>query len=230
MSFRVALDKITETFRETSTTAAARFSGRLYRGCNLLLDSNSGISRSASDQAALAMATGCRSPATTTRDGSCGGRSDDRDLLRERFDGRRSTRGLRPAGASGCPKTYRSWAMTTRSWHAITHPPLSSLVLLTDEIGRRAAELLIDLALHGKRGQPMVVKFNGPVVGRSTIGQPSARAASRPRLRRRLAARAGNKIHILYRCEQSMFAPQQTARPRSEARNRASVSPWRSPR
>ena len=50
-----------------------------------------------------------------------------------------------------------------------THPPLSTLVLPNYEMGRRAAELLIDLAAHNKATHPMTVKIDGPLVERSSV-------------------------------------------------------------
>ena len=42
------------------------------------------------------------------------------------------------------------------SWYP--HPPLSTLVLPNYKLGRRAAELLIGIAVHGKPQQPMTSK------------------------------------------------------------------------
>jgi LacI family transcriptional regulator len=50
-----------------------------------------------------------------------------------------------------------------------THPPLSTLVLPNYEMGRRAAELLIDLAVHNKATRPMTIKIDGPLVERSSV-------------------------------------------------------------
>jgi LacI family transcriptional regulator len=50
-----------------------------------------------------------------------------------------------------------------------THPPLSTLVLPNYEMGRRAAELLIDLAFHNKAARPMTIKIDGPLVQRSSV-------------------------------------------------------------
>jgi LacI family transcriptional regulator len=50
-----------------------------------------------------------------------------------------------------------------------THPPLSTLVLPNYEMGRRAAELLIDLAVHNKAARPMTIKIDGPLVERSSV-------------------------------------------------------------
>lgn len=49
-----------------------------------------------------------------------------------------------------------------------THPPLSTLVLPNYEMGQKAAEILIDMAIHGKRPSPMTIKVDGPLVQRGT--------------------------------------------------------------
>ncbi|URK87170.1 substrate-binding domain-containing protein [Rhizobium sp. RCAM05350] len=49
-----------------------------------------------------------------------------------------------------------------------THPPLSTLVLPNYEMGQKAAEILIDMAIHGKQPRPMTIKVDGPLVRRST--------------------------------------------------------------
>jgi len=51
-----------------------------------------------------------------------------------------------------------------------THPPLSTLVLPNYEMGRRATELLIDMAVLGKKLRPMTIKIDGPLVERSSVG------------------------------------------------------------
>lgn len=51
-----------------------------------------------------------------------------------------------------------------------THPPLSTLVLPNYEMGRRAAELLIDMVVHGKSLNPMTIKIDGPLVSRGSVG------------------------------------------------------------
>ena len=51
-----------------------------------------------------------------------------------------------------------------------THPPLTTLVLPNYEMGRRAAELLIDLAVHSKTIRPMTIKIDGPLVERQSVG------------------------------------------------------------
>lgn len=53
-----------------------------------------------------------------------------------------------------------------------TQPPLSTLVLPNYEMGRRAVELLIDIAVHNKPVKPIVLKIDGPVVERGSVGPP----------------------------------------------------------
>jgi LacI family transcriptional regulator len=68
-----------------------------------------------------------------------------------------------------------------------THPPLTTLVLPNYEMGRRAAELLIDLAVHRKPLKPMVLKIDGPLVERASVGpRTAAGAGAIARIRRRL--------------------------------------------
>jgi LacI family transcriptional regulator len=66
-----------------------------------------------------------------------------------------------------------------------THPPLSSLVLPNYDMGRRAAEMLIDMAVHGKRPVSRLVKIDGPLVERQSVAPPSA---DRPLMRVRAAS------------------------------------------
>jgi LacI family transcriptional regulator len=63
-----------------------------------------------------------------------------------------------------------------------THPPLSSLVLPNYEMGRRATEMLIDAAIHGKKPAARHVKIDGPLVERASVTAPSE-AGRRNRLR-----------------------------------------------
>jgi LacI family transcriptional regulator len=51
-----------------------------------------------------------------------------------------------------------------------THPPLSTLVLPNYEMGRRATDLLIDLAVHNKTIKPMTIKIDGPLIERASVG------------------------------------------------------------
>ena len=53
-----------------------------------------------------------------------------------------------------------------------THPPLSTLVLPNYEMGQRAAEALLDIAVHGKPLRPMTIKIDGPLVPRSSTAKP----------------------------------------------------------
>ncbi|MDO9418437.1 LacI family DNA-binding transcriptional regulator [Pararhizobium sp.] len=55
-----------------------------------------------------------------------------------------------------------------------THPPLSTLVLPNYEMGQRAAEMLIDMAIHGKNPRPMTIKVDGPLVRRGSTAPPRA--------------------------------------------------------
>ena len=52
-----------------------------------------------------------------------------------------------------------------------THPPLSTLVLPNYEMGQRATEVLLDIAVHGKNIKPMTLKIDGPLVVRATTGE-----------------------------------------------------------
>jgi len=52
-----------------------------------------------------------------------------------------------------------------------TDPPLSTLVLPNYEMGRKAAELLIDMAAHRKTPRPMTIKIDGPLVERASVAQ-----------------------------------------------------------
>jgi LacI family transcriptional regulator len=59
-----------------------------------------------------------------------------------------------------------------------THPPLSTLVLPNYEMGQRAAEALLDIAVHGKALRPMTIKIDGPLVPRTSTAAPAARRPS----------------------------------------------------
>lgn len=50
-----------------------------------------------------------------------------------------------------------------------THPPLSTLVLPNYQMGRHAAELLIDAFTSGRQIRTGVVKVDGPVVERGSV-------------------------------------------------------------
>ncbi len=62
-----------------------------------------------------------------------------------------------------------------------THPPLSTLVLPNYEMGQRAAEALIDIAVHGKMLRPMTIKIDGPLVARSSTSVLAAAHAGQGR-------------------------------------------------
>jgi LacI family transcriptional regulator len=51
-----------------------------------------------------------------------------------------------------------------------THPPLSTLVLPNYEMGRKATEILIDLAIHKKASRPITLEIDGPLVERHSVG------------------------------------------------------------
>ncbi len=51
-----------------------------------------------------------------------------------------------------------------------SHPPLSTLVLPNYEMGRRAIDLLVDIAVHNKDIRPMTIKIDGPLVERASVG------------------------------------------------------------
>jgi LacI family transcriptional regulator len=57
-----------------------------------------------------------------------------------------------------------------------THPPLSTLVLPNYEMGQKAAETLIDMAVHDKALRPMTIKVDGPLVVRSSTSRPQPKA------------------------------------------------------
>jgi LacI family transcriptional regulator len=50
-----------------------------------------------------------------------------------------------------------------------THPPLSTLVLPNYEMGRKATELLIDLAVHKKAPRPTKLEIDGPLIERYSV-------------------------------------------------------------
>jgi LacI family transcriptional regulator len=55
-----------------------------------------------------------------------------------------------------------------------THPLLTTLELPNYEMGQRATEYLIDIAIHGKPIKPMTIKIDGPLVVRETTAPPKA--------------------------------------------------------
>ncbi len=50
-----------------------------------------------------------------------------------------------------------------------THPPLTTLVLPNYEMGRRAIDLLIDMAIHNKPVRPITIKIDGPLIDRASV-------------------------------------------------------------
>jgi len=56
-----------------------------------------------------------------------------------------------------------------------THPPLSTLTLPNYEMGRRAADLLVDLAVQKRTVWPAMIKIDGPLIERSSV------SAAKPR-------------------------------------------------
>jgi LacI family transcriptional regulator len=56
-----------------------------------------------------------------------------------------------------------------------THPPLSTLTLPNYEMGRRAAEMLIDLAVRSSTVWPKAIKIDGPLIERSSVGLATRR-------------------------------------------------------
>lgn len=59
-----------------------------------------------------------------------------------------------------------------------THPPLSTLVLPNYEMGQRATEVLLDIAVRGKNRLTKTIRINGPLVVRSTTGELMRRRSS----------------------------------------------------
>jgi LacI family transcriptional regulator len=51
-----------------------------------------------------------------------------------------------------------------------THPPLTTVLLPNYDMGRRAAEALIDIAVHGKTPRSRLLKIDGPVIERASVG------------------------------------------------------------
>lgn len=54
-----------------------------------------------------------------------------------------------------------------------TNPPLSTLVLPNYEMGRRAVELLIDIATNGAGAPAPTIRVDGPLVERASVGAPA---------------------------------------------------------
>jgi LacI family transcriptional regulator len=57
-----------------------------------------------------------------------------------------------------------------------TQPPLTTVVLPNYEMGRKAAELLIDVAVHGKEPHATLIKIDCPVIVRGSVGPAPAAA------------------------------------------------------
>ena len=72
-----------------------------------------------------------------------------------------------------------------------THPPLSTLVLPNYQMGRRATEALLDIAVRGKNNVTRTIKINGPLVVRSTTGPLVHRGNSRQIVHTKHPMRAG---------------------------------------
>jgi LacI family transcriptional regulator len=52
-----------------------------------------------------------------------------------------------------------------------SRPPLSTLIMPNLELGQRAAEALIDIAVHGKQPRALTIKIEGPLVPRASTAQ-----------------------------------------------------------
>lgn len=52
-----------------------------------------------------------------------------------------------------------------------TRPPLTTLVLPNYEMGRKAAELLLDIAVHGKEPHAKLIKIDGPIIERQSVAR-----------------------------------------------------------
>ena len=50
-----------------------------------------------------------------------------------------------------------------------THPPLTTLVLPNYDMGRRAADMLIDIAIHNKPIRAMTFRIDGPLIERASV-------------------------------------------------------------
>jgi LacI family transcriptional regulator len=55
-----------------------------------------------------------------------------------------------------------------------TRPPLTTVVLPNYEMGRKAAEVLIDQVVHGKPPPARLIKIDGQVIERASVAQPRA--------------------------------------------------------
>jgi LacI family transcriptional regulator len=63
-----------------------------------------------------------------------------------------------------------------------THPPLTTLVLPNYEMGRHAAETLIDAVTSGRQLRSGLIKVDGPVVERGSVKQIMRTTAIHSRL------------------------------------------------
>jgi LacI family transcriptional regulator len=56
-----------------------------------------------------------------------------------------------------------------------THPPLSTIVLPNYEMGRRAAELVIEIAGRKTPARPTITRIAGPLIERGSVAEPALR-------------------------------------------------------
>ena len=125
-----------------------------------------------------ATATGCRCKATICHALELLaqiGRSADRDFLRQRSDGDGRARGGGAAWVFGFPQDLSIMGYDDQELARYTHPPLSTLVLPNYEMGRKATEVLIDLAIHKKASRPMTLEIDGPLIERYSVGDCPSR-------------------------------------------------------
>lgn len=54
-----------------------------------------------------------------------------------------------------------------------TRPPLTTVVLPNYEMGRKAVELLVDLAVHRKPPHAQLIKIDGPIIERQSVAAPA---------------------------------------------------------
>ena len=65
-----------------------------------------------------------------------------------------------------------------------SRPPLTTIVLPNYEMGRKAVELLLDIAVHGRQPYARTIKIDGPVVERASVARRRRpRGPSRQRAR-----------------------------------------------
>ncbi len=53
-----------------------------------------------------------------------------------------------------------------------TRPPLTTILLPNYEMGRKAAELLLDMVVRGRKPYARVIKVDGPLIERQSVAQP----------------------------------------------------------